>query len=214
MTEYNIKTGDPTTISTQHNFKSYLFHPYGLSDFRKNILKFVDEKKQKGLSFNGFDNLTNAWRTPWDIHLRYNELLSPLNKLVTSLSKSIQPEFDWYHHDSWIAQYENSSAANLHNHSMVLNWSYCYYVKVPDSGPEFMMKDGVSGNFINLNVCEGDIVFFRSFIDHQVLPSVEDRVVIAGNLKPVQFGMRQLNLDYTNMDTEDWTSDWIYGEVK
>lgn len=206
MKEYNIKSGVPTTVETTHSFKSYLFHPYGLSEFRKEVLNFISEKRDKGLYFHGYDNLTHAWRTPWDTHVRYHELMNPLNHYVTNVAKSLTPEFDWYHNDSWIAEYENCSAANLHAHGETLWWSYCYYVRVPDEGPGFMLKDGLSGDFVDLNISEGDILFFRSFIEHQVMPSLGNRVVIAGNVRILDTSYLQLQKNNSDLDTEDWTN--------
>lgn len=206
MTDYNIKSGVPLILKTQHEVTTYKFHPYGLSSFREDILDFVREKKEKGLSFAGYDNLTNAWRTPWDVQFRYHDLMSPLNRYVTSVCKELHPEFNWYHHTSWIAQYDNCSGANLHDHDYTLNWSYCYYVKVPDDGPGFMIQDGLSQELYQLNITDGDILFFRSFLPHQVLPSVGERVVISGNLKTIDLGYKSLEKDYSEFDTEDWTN--------
>lgn len=204
MTDYNIKSGTPLTIKTQHEFITYQFHPYGLSGFREEILDFIEEKKKKGLSYSGYDNLTHAWRTPWDVHVRYHELMGPLNHYVTSISKQLSPESDWYHHDAWIAQYENCSGANLHNHGDTLGWSYCYYVKVPDEGPGFMIKDGASGDLLEINVTDGDILFFRSFIDHQVLPSNGERVIVSGNLRVLDRDFNFLEQSLDGFDTENW----------
>jgi len=206
MTDYNIKSGTPTTIKTQHEFTTYQFHPYGLSGFRQEVLDFVKEKKDKGLSFLGYDNLTHAWRTPWDVQTRYHKLMSPLNQFVTSISKQLSPEFDWYHHDAWIAEYQDCSGANLHSHGETLGWSYCYYVKVPDDGPGFMIQDGLSKELIDLNVTDGDILFFRSFINHQVLPSQGERVVVSGNVRILDLEYKSLEQDYSEMNTEDWTN--------
>ena len=135
--------------------------------------------------------------------------MSPINHYVTNVAKSLTPASDWYHNDAWIAHYENCSAANLHSHGETLGWSYCYYVKVPDDGPGFMLKDGLSDEFVDLNVTDGDIIFFRSFIDHQVLPSVGERVVIAGNIRVLDNGHLQLEKDNSGLDTEDWTNSFI-----
>ena len=208
MKKYNIKCGTPTTIRTGHEFTTYLFHPYGLSEFREDILKFVKEKKEKGLEYLGHDNLTHAWRTPWDIHVRYGELMSPLNEFVTSMAKELLPNYDWYQQSSWIAEYINCSGANNHHHGDIGYWSYCYYVKVPDEGPGFMLQDGILLDFYDLNVSDGDILFFRSFVGHQVMPSVGERVVISGNLKPLDLEYKFLEKDFSDMDSDDWTHDW------
>ena len=209
MTDYNIKSGDPTTIETCHKFKTYKFHPYGLSSFRQDILDFIAEKKGKGLSYGGYDNLTHAWRTPWDTHQRYYDLMVPLNSYVTSVAKQLSPSDNWYHHDAWIAHYQECSAANIHNHGQTLGWSYCYYVKVPDDGPGILLKDDVDNDFYNINVTDGDILFFRSFINHQVMPSIGERVVIAGNIRMLDTDYLQLEKDNSALDADDWTNSFV-----
>jgi hypothetical protein len=181
--DYNINVGVATTIKSLIELTTYKFHPYGLGDFRKNIIDQVDEWQSRGLSWRGHDNLTHAWRTPWDTHRRYGELLSPIVSTVLALVNQYSPDCDWFCDGCWISDYTQYSGANRHNHDLnQLGWSFCYYIKVPDSGPGFTICDLVDNENHQLNVGEGDLLLFRSPLEHQVFPTLERRIIISGNI--------------------------------
>lgn len=180
---YNINVGVATEISTLIKIKTFKYHPYGLEEFRKDIIDHVDNWQSKGLQYLGHDQLTHAWRTPWDTHIRYPELMGPLAKLVNTLVSQHSPQPRWFLKDCWISEYTNNSGANRHNHGMdSMGWSFCYYIKVPDSGPAFTLCDLVENANYSVNVAEGDLLLFRHPLEHQVFPATDRRIIISGNI--------------------------------
>lgn len=180
---YNINVGVPTEIESLIKIKTFKYHPYGLEGFRKDLIDHIEEWQSKGLAWRGHDQLTHAWRTPWDTHIRYEKLMSPIVATVLGVVKELSPDPHWFLQDSWVSEYTQNSAANKHDHGKdTLGWSFCYYVKVPDSGPGFTLCDDVDGSMSQLNVAEGDLLLFRHPLQHQVFPAVERRIIISGNI--------------------------------
>lgn len=181
--DYNINVGVPTEIESLIKIKTYKYHPYGLEGFRQDLVDHIDEWQSKGLSWDSFDNLTHAWRTPWDTHVRYEALMSPIVATVMGIVKNQSPETPWFMRDCWISEYTQNSGANKHAHGDdTLGWSFCYYVKMPDSGPAFGMCDDVNGVIHQINVAEGDLLIFRHPLQHQVFPAIDRRIIISGNI--------------------------------
>lgn len=180
---YNINVGVPTEIESLIKIKTYKYHPYGLEGFRKDLINHVDKWQSEGLSWNGYDNLTHAWRTPWDLHLRYYKLMNPIVETALAVVKNHSPKTDWFLQDCWVSEYVENSAANKHSHGDDdMGWSFCYYVKMPDSGPAFCLCDDVNNSISPINVAEGDLLIFRNPLQHQVLPAIDRRIIISGNI--------------------------------
>lgn len=185
---YNINIGDATEIKTYIPITTYKYHPYGFRGFRDDVIAHIDEWQSKGFAWHGHDQLTHAWRTPWDAHIRYDKLLSPIAETVLRIVNNRSPECQWFLKDCWISEYTQNSAANKHNHgSDTLGWSFCYYVKVPDSGPGFTLCDDVQGEMHQINVTEGDLLIFRHPLKHQVFPALDRRIIISGNIYDCPF---------------------------
>jgi len=177
---YNIKLGSPTSFTSTIEVETFKFHPYGLEGFRKDVIDFVDEKQEKGLAWRGHDQLTSSWRTPWDIHVRYFDLFSPLRTILYNVPSMIS-DGRFYIKEMWCADYSKGTGANMHNHGNdSLGWSFCYYIKVPDDGHglTFTRNNGL----VDVNVAEGDLLLFRHPIEHQVYPSMDRRIIISGNI--------------------------------
>lgn len=180
---YNINVGVATEIESLIKITTFKYHPYGLEGFRKDLMDQIEDWQNRGLAWRGFDNLTHAWRTPWDTHIRYDKLMSPIIATVNGIVNSHSPNHLWYVRDCWISEYTQSSAANKHSHGVdSLGWSFCYYVKVPDSGPGFTLCDDVNGAMHQINVTDGDLLLFRHPLEHQVFPALDKRIIISGNV--------------------------------
>ena len=178
---YNIKIGGCTTVKNFIEIESQKFHPYGMGKLRGKIVDFVHDCKKKKLSYTQHDQLTSAWRTPWDVHLRYEELFSPIKDVVLAIAKQIEPEYDWFLKEMWCADYSNGSGANMHTHGKSsLGFSFCYYVKVPDSGPGLTFD--IADQLFDMNVGDGDLLIFRHPQQHQVYPTAEERIIVSGNV--------------------------------
>ena len=187
---YNINTGVATEIETHIPITTYKYHPYGLQGFRDDVVAHVDEWQSKGFAWYGHDQLTHAWRTPWDTHVRYEELMSPLAMTVIGLINNHSGGVDkgWWLKECWISEYTNGSAANKHNHDVnSMGWSFCYYIKMPDEGPGFTVCDNVNSANHQLNVAEGDLLLFRHPLDHQVFPALDRRIIVSGNVVESNF---------------------------
>ena len=219
---YNINVGVPTEIESLIKIKTFKYHPYGLKGFREDLIQHIDEWQSRGLAWRSHDQLTHAWRTPWDTHIRYEKLMSPIVATVMGVVQNHSPNTSWFLQDCWISEYTQNSGANKHNHGDdTLGWSFCYYVKMPDSGPAFTYFDDTNDTMNQLNVAEGDLLIFRHPLPHQVFPATERRIIISGNVvvddidtilarskyynENLQNEVNILTATHSDVDVDDWS---------
>lgn len=73
-------------------------------------------------------------------------------------------------HEIWFQQYAQSSSHGWHTHSS--NFTSVYYLDLPDDAPKTQLVHPYDQkNIITLNVEEGDIVVFPSFVLHRAPPN-------------------------------------------
>lgn len=215
MSEIKIGCGVSAPIWVKSEL--WKFHPYGLGEFRENVKSFVQDKQEKGLAWSNYDNLTHAWRTPWDVHIRYPELFDEFNNVVTGTCQSLgvdqNPEL--WSAEMWVAEYTNVSGATKHNHgTFTFGWSWCYYVEVPDDGPGLMVYNDGDHTPMNMHVTAGDLLIFRHPVEHQVMPSVGKRIIISGNIYKPQ-GMPEVKFSlYANRNSLNEILNQQYNEYK
>jgi len=85
----------------------------------------------------------------------------------------------------WFQQYLENSEHGWHTHSA--NFTNVYYLELPDDSPRTQLIEPYTGNKITLDVKEGDVVVFPSFILHKTLPntSVNRKTIISFNVDAI-----------------------------
>jgi hypothetical protein len=213
-----IKVGCGVSAPVWVKTELWKFHPYGLGEFRENVKSFIEEKREKGLAYQGYDNLTHAWRTPWDVHIRYTELFGTLNELVLGVCQSLtddNPPVELWSAEMWAAEYTDVSGASKHHHGLFnFGYSWCYYVEVPDDGPGLMVYNDNDPTPMNMNVTAGDLVIFKNPVEHQVLPSVDRRIIVSGNIYKPQAVPEVIFSLYNNRDSLSKILSHQYDEYK
>ena len=83
----------------------------------------------------------------------------------------------------WFQQYNTKSFHNWHTHT-VCQWTGVYYLKLPKDGPKTEIVDVVTKRTLLLDVKEGDICCFPSFIIHRapVNRCEETKLIVSWNI--------------------------------
>lgn len=83
----------------------------------------------------------------------------------------------------WFQQYNTRSFHNWHTHT-ACQWTGVYYLMLPEDGPKTEIVDVVSKRTSFLDVKEGDICCFPSFIIHRapVNRSIKTKLIISWNI--------------------------------
>ena len=85
-------------------------------------------------------------------------------------------------HEIWFQQYRQNSQHGWHTHSA--NFTNVYYLELPDNSPRTQIVNAFNqSEIIELDVKEGDIVTFPSFVIHRapINKSTERKTIISYN---------------------------------
>lgn len=85
----------------------------------------------------------------------------------------------------WFQQYYENDYHEWHVHTGRCDWSFVYYVELPNNGPKTEIKLPFSGEIIIPPVKEGDILMFPSSFLHRSASnkSMERKTILAWNFK-------------------------------
>lgn len=86
---------------------------------------------------------------------------------VTEMCRSVG--FDGFKlWEIWFQQYFKTNGHGWHTHSA--NWTSVYYLELPPDAPKTQIVNPFTQNIIEVNIKEGDILMFPSFILHRAPP--------------------------------------------
>jgi len=182
----------------------FAFHLHDHENWKKLIHAIITVEENKNIHkfSTELDRECNikARRTAWDSHLQYpvvKQLDEIIKKVIFKLIK--EQNFDAPYVttiESWINWYSKNQFANFHNH-IPSHLSAVYFVDVEKSKANFVInkptsfrlvkKEDKNNFFYNtskiINVKDGTVVFFPSYLDHFVTPneSQHKRVTVAFN---------------------------------
>lgn len=173
------------------------------SQDQKIINFFLDLKKSgvQSLSSN-----VSGWHSDWKSHKLYPDVLSELcNSIIEYHNAYVcnprplteNPNFQspTYNMDAqvWFAEYLPGDRADAHHHSWTPKTSFVYYLDVEEGGAPLTFKQKKWFDYgdmdyvrsVDLNVHQGMLVMFPSFLHHEVKPTKKKRYVIAGNINDI-----------------------------
>ena len=116
-------------------------------------------------------------------------------KIIEDLTKSIGIEsttkYEW---EYWSQLYFHKNRHRAHNHcNGTPTISFVHFIK-PTEDNQFVFLDNDGNDHVIPEQCEGDIVFFPSYLWHRVLPLKSgSRFVVAGNIE-----ITYIQQDYPN----------------
>lgn len=109
-------------------------------------------------------------------------LLGYLTEPVLDIYKELG--YDGYTlHDIWFQQYYKNSGHGWHSHSA--NFTNVYYLELPESTPKTQIVNPYNQTeVIELEVKEGDILVFPSFVIHRAPPNLSDnrKTIVSYNI--------------------------------
>lgn len=177
-------------------------------DEDQKIIDFFLNLKEQGTP----DRISNVtgWKSDWKSHILYQEVLDDLFReiiqfhityFVEPRNSGDVPEFvraeQNYNIDAevWFAEYLPGDSADEHNHTWSSRSSFVYYLDVEEGGSPltFVQKHWRNHGAIDtvreidLDVYNGTLVLFPSFLDHKVKPTTSKRYLIAGNINDITY---------------------------
>ena len=154
--------------------KYYLECPYVISHLPEHQ-KIKKEVLQK-IDFSEYDSPKDSesevdiTKTDWHISQNFDrDWLKPLiNPMIENLKKMYESiGFNTFKiNEIWFQQYMKNSVHGWHSHSS--NFTNVYYLELPDDAPKTKILNPFDRKtIIELDVKEGDMVFFPSFVLHK-----------------------------------------------
>jgi len=174
----------------------YLINSIENYKFHNKIILDLIERTTK----SKFDDITYTdWDISPDIHRPYLDyfvnLIKPkLEKITTFLNFK---ECNLL--NTWFQQYYTNDLHNWHHHADC-NFTNVYYVELPDPNYKTELYDIINNSVIQLDVKEGDIVTFPSYINHRSKENLSDKrkTVISFNVNFDITDIEKINSTLTN----------------
>ena len=155
------------------------------------ILESIDIQEYPPVDYETNIITKSDWNIPQEIFRPYQHYIFPnladhLKEVYSSLGfAEIQI------HNIWFQQYTKGSGHKWHVHQYC-QWTNVYYVEMPEGAPFLQLIDPFTNEILDIEVEEGDVLSFPSFIVHRS-PNIENdtrKTIIACN------SCADISLDY------------------
>ena len=155
-------------------------------DIKIELLKLFyeadSESTQKKFNLNPFENVTKLdWTKSTDTERKWVKFFYPhLKKKLDEIFKKMG--YSQYLLEAlWFQQYEKESYHGWHVHGS--NFTAVYYVELPEDSPGTELINTSLNKKIHIDVKEGDIIFFPSYVIHRGPPNMsnERKTIISFN---------------------------------
>lgn len=145
---------------------------------KENVLDLINNAESNRYTYA--NDYTDISRTDWDVPR--DSKREYLNVVLPPIEKLLQNRFDELGYDEvnirniWFQQYNKGSEHGWHVH-YGCQWTNVYYLDMPDGSPKTQLLNPMNQeDIIELDVTEGDVLTFPSFILHRA-PRVESDVI-------------------------------------
>jgi hypothetical protein len=135
-------------------------------NIKEKILSSIERAEFSSVSYSSSIISKSDWNAGKDCYREYMQYLFP------ALGYHMEEVYSFYGfkriniHNCWFQQYQKGSGHMWHIH-MDCQWTNVYYVEMPDEAPFLQLKDPITKQVKEINVEEGDIISFPSFIIHR-----------------------------------------------
>lgn len=145
---------------------------------KENVLGLINEAESTRYTYP--NDYTDISRTDWNVSRDVERFY--LKDVIQPITNLLQSRFDELGYDEikirniWFQQYNKGSEHGWHVH-LGCQWTNVYYLDMPDGSPKTQLLNPMNQEeIIELNVNEGDVLTFPSFILHRA-PRVESDVI-------------------------------------
>ena len=154
------------------------------TELKSNLLALINKSQYEHVISP--DAEVNISKTDWNLSSNFSRewvkyVIEPL--LECSLEMYKELGYDGFTiHELWFQQYNTGSEHGWHTHSS--NFTNVYYLEMPLSSPKTQIVNAFNQtDIIELDVSEGDIVVFPSFVVHKAPKnsSTERKTIISYN---------------------------------
>lgn len=150
---------------------------------KDSILSSINNMPEKSLFVENHSNISKVdWEIPREHSREYLIFLEPY--LFNYMDILVQnTKYDtWEIHNIWFQQYEQSASHGWHVHTNC-QFTNVYYLELPSDTPKTQIVNPFTKKVIHLDVEEGDIITFPSFIIHKapIVKSNSRKTIISFN---------------------------------
>lgn len=145
---------------------------------KEDVLDLINDAESNRYTFP--EDCTDISRTDWnvsrDVEREYLKIaMPPIVELMNN--RFLELGYDEINiHNLWFQQYNKGSEHGWHVH-LGCQWTSVYYLDMPKGSPNTQLLNPMNQTeIIELNVSEGDVLTFPSFILHRA-PIVESNVI-------------------------------------
>ena len=153
-------------------------------------------ERQANSHTNNYESNVRGWRTNWNAHLEYPILKGLLRDITQTVIALNHPYVKNDHSniilkDSWVNVQKGNSADFVESHYHGnLTISFTYYLKTDENSSPFRAHSASMPSFSGAQIISrseiktksGELLLFDPELVHDVVPSISDRIVFAGNL--------------------------------
>jgi len=144
--------------------------------YKESLLNKINNASSDSLiqSTNYYNDTINRvdWNNSQDMEREWVIESKPyLSNYLTQWTNSVNFD-EWYINQIWFQQYEHQGTHGWHTHGS--NFTGVYYVDLPEGTPKTQLV--LNNNVIDVNIKEGDILIFPSFVIHRAPPNKSDKI--------------------------------------
>ena len=133
---------------------------------KNKMLSLIDNMPKSDLHVKDHSNISKLdWNIERNFNREYLKVFEPhLFKYMNMFLEHV-PYDKWEIHNIWYQQYSMNSNHGWHVHTEC-QFTNVYYLELPENTPKTQIINPFTGDLIELEVNEGDLVTFPSFIIH------------------------------------------------
>jgi hypothetical protein len=149
---------------------------------KEQILEYINDSPAENIKTKQGSDIS---RCDWGlVNLRrewVHELMPLLEPEVVEIFNNLGYQYCKIY-NIWFQQYSKNSFHNWHVHTEC-QWTSVYYLDLPDATPRTELIDPITKKIVTLDIKEGDIVCFPSFVIHRapINQSEKTKTIISFN---------------------------------
>jgi hypothetical protein len=152
------------------------------NDIKNNLINLINKIPINKIDVKTENISHTDWNLPNDCNREYVDFFRKIIKpYIEKISLFLNTK-DYRVHNFWFQKYKNQDFHNWHIHPDC-NFSNVYYLNLPEKNMRTKIFNIVDKSFSYLDVTEGDLITFPSFLHHksEANKNNQDKIIIAFN---------------------------------